>query len=173
MTETLGADLQTWANIAQIAGTLGIIAAIVGLFLAQGQLRASVEATEKQTEQLTASVKATRMQTLLALDDAFSRYRKLRDCIRLDTSWQPASDEESVYLRRYLSVLDRVALALHDDLIDPKTVETAYGTSLEHVARNVWVRDYVGGKPDVWPHLSKEINTRAEGTAPTSGHRSR
>jgi hypothetical protein len=158
MTETLGADLQTWANVSTIVGTLGIVIAIVALFVAG--------------RQLSASVKATRMQTLLALDDAFSRYRELRDRIRLNRSWQPASDPERVELRRYLSVLDRVVLALHDGLIDPKTGMHAYGTSLEYLAANAKLRDYVREKSDVWPHLSNELAARAAGTAPSSAHSS-
>lgn len=83
----MGADLQTWANVSTIVATLGIVVAVFALFVAG--------------RQLSASVKATRMQTLLALDDAFSRYRELRDRLRLDPSWAPASDPECVELRRY------------------------------------------------------------------------
>ena len=151
---TEGADLQTWANVSTIVGSLGIVVALFGLFVAG--------------RQLSASVKATRMQTLLALDDAFSRYRELRDRIRTARGWQPASDAEWVELRRYLSVLDRVVLALRDGLIDPTTGMNAYGTSLDYVAANAKLRDYVREKADVWPHLSNELDTRAAGTAPSS-----
>jgi hypothetical protein len=156
MTETVGADLQTWANVSTIVGSLAIVVALFGLFVAG--------------RQLSTSFKATRVQTLLALDDAFSRYRGLRDRIRLERSWQPASDAEWVELHRYLSVLDRAALALRDGLIDPKTGMNAYGTALDYVAANAKLRGYVRQKADVWPHLSKQLDTRAAGTAPSSAH---
>jgi hypothetical protein len=156
MTQTVGADLQTWADVATIIGTLGIGVAIVGLLVAG--------------RQLSASVRATRMQTLLALDDAFSRYREQRDRIRVAPDWQPDTDSEWVELRRYLSVLDRAALAMDDHLIDPKTGMNAYGTALDHLAANASLRDYVREKSDVWPHLASELDTRPPRPARSPAH---
>ena len=47
---------------------------------------------------------------------------------------------------------------------------SAYGTSLDHLAANAQLSDYVRKKPDVWPHLANELDARAAGTAPSLDH---
>ena len=139
----MAADLQYWANVFQIVGGVGVVAAVGALVVAWVQLR--------KTE------KATRGQMLLGVDQALAPYDDIRNEAR-NPAWQPppngdADPERSKRrhrIKQYMGVWERVEHLLADGSIAPSTVDRLYGQRVENLLRNQVVRDYLIDKPADW-----------------------
>jgi hypothetical protein len=122
-------SVSKWAEVMQIVGSIAILLGILAL-----------AASWRQIER---AQKTTRIQLMLAIDEAFYRFRCLRRQLITKAYVAPELEEppseELVELRRYMTVFERVAHALRDGLIDIETAETQYGRPLKQLleARNV------------------------------------
>jgi hypothetical protein len=76
----LAADLQYWANVSQIVGAVGVVAAFAALVVAWVQLRKTRN--------------ATRGQMLLAVDQALAPYDDIRNEAR-NPGWQPPPNRDA------------------------------------------------------------------------------
>jgi hypothetical protein len=157
-------ELENVASWAQIIGTVGIFLAVWGLFIAH--------------RDLDLAQKATRIQFLMAIDDAFLRHRGLRLAIRtgedgiafkppsvLKTGQPPTAEHLEFF--RYMTVFERIAYALRDRLVDIETVGPLYGPSLGYLLNNSEAAKHVEARPErwqafvyLWDHLQRAEDER-------------
>jgi hypothetical protein len=139
----LAADLEDWANVSQIVGGVGVLAALAALVVAWIQLRKTRN--------------ATRGQMILAVDQALAPYDDIRNEAR-NPEWQPPPNDDADgertkhrhRIKQYMGVWERVEHLLADKSIDPSTVNDLYGQRVENLLRNHVVRDYLIDKPTDW-----------------------
>lgn len=137
------ADLQFWANVSQIVGAVGVVAALAALAIARDQLR--------KTEN------ATRGQMLLAIDQALAPYDDIRNEAR-NPAWEPPPNNDADptrskhrhRIKQYVGVWERVEHLLTDGSIELATVNQLYGQRVENLLRNRVVREYLIDKPTDW-----------------------